>query len=124
ESDLRERLGIEEDKKIDFVSHAKYLKTLVSTASSSRNRISVIFADGNIVTGEGSETSIGSDKFAKEIKKARMDDKVKAIVLRINSPGGSALASDVIWREVKLAQREKPVIASMSDVAASGGYYI
>lgn len=124
ESDLRERLGIEEDKKIDFVSHAKYLKTLVSTASSSSNRISVIFADGNIVTGEGSETSIGSDKFAKEIKKARMDDKVKAIVLRINSPGGSALASDVIWREVKLAQREKPVIASMSDVAASGGYYI
>lgn len=124
ETDLRERLGIEEDKKIDFVSHTKYLKTLSPVASSSRNRIAVIYADGNIVTGEGSETSIGSDKYAKEIKKARMDDKVKAIVIRINSPGGSALASDVIWREVKLAQREKPVIASMSDVAASGGYYI
>lgn len=124
EAGLRDRLGIEEDKKIDFVSHSKYLKTLTPTASTSRNRIAVIYADGNIVTGEGSETSIGSDKYAREIKKARMDDKVKAIVVRINSPGGSALASDVIWREVKLAQREKPVIASMSDVAASGGYYI
>lgn len=124
EAELRDRLNIEEDKKIDFVSHSKYLKTITPTASTSRNRIAVIYADGNIVTGEGSETSIGSDKYAREIKKARMDDKVKAIVIRINSPGGSALASDVIWREVKLAQREKPVIASMSDVAASGGYYI
>lgn len=123
EEDLRERLGIEENKKIDFVSHSKYLKTVASTKSSS-NRIAVIFANGNIVSGEGAETSIGSDKFAREIKKARLDNKVKAIVLRVNSPGGSALASDVIWREVKLAQREKPVIASMSDVAASGGYYI
>lgn len=123
ENDFRERLGIAADKKIDFVSHSKYLKTITATTSSS-NRIAVIFANGNIVSGEGSETSIGSDKFAKEIQKARMDDKIKAIVLRINSPGGSALASDVIWREVKLAQQEKPIIASMSDVAASGGYYI
>lgn len=124
EAEIRERLDIDEDKKIDFVSHSKYLKTLTPASSSSRNRIAVIYADGDIVTGEGSETSIGSDKYAREIMKARMDDKVKAIVIRINSPGGSALASDVIWREVKLAQREKPVIASMSDVAASGGYYI
>lgn len=124
EAALRDRLGIEEDKKIDFVSHAKYFKTIKPIGTTSRNRVAVIYADGDIVTGEGTETSIGSDKYAREIKKARMDDKVKAIVIRINSPGGSALASDVIWREVKLAQREKPVIASMSDYAASGGYYI
>lgn len=120
---IRERLDIEEDKDIDFVTHGKYLKTVKNTKVSD-NRIAVIIANGNIVSGKGTDTSIGSDTFAEEIRKVRKDDKVKAVVLRINSPGGSALASDVIWREVKLTQAVKPIIASMSDVAASGGYYI
>lgn len=120
---FRERLDIEEDKDIDFVTHSKYLKTFKNIKVSD-NRIAVIVANGNIVSGEGSDTSIGSDTFAEEVRKAREDEKIKAVVLRINSPGGSALASDVIWREVKLTQAVKPIIASMSDVAASGGYYI
>ena len=124
EEDLRARLGIEdEEEAIDLVSHEHYLKTF-NNVKVSDNRVAVIVANGNIVSGDGAENSIGSDQFAKEIKQARMDDKIKAIVLRINSPGGSALASDVIWREVVLAKQVKPVIASMSDVAASGGYYI
>lgn len=120
---FKEKLGFEEDDDLNFITHTKYLKTYNNTVISD-NRIAVIVANGNIVSGEGSDVSIGSDLFAEEIRKARKDDKIKAIVLRINSPGGSALASDVIWREVKLAQQVKPVIASMSDVAASGGYYI
>ncbi|HEX8656034.1 MAG TPA: signal peptide peptidase SppA, partial [Hymenobacter sp.] len=77
-----------------------------------------------IVTGNGSDDNIGSTKFAEAIRKARLDDKVKAVVLRVNSPGGSSLASDIIYREVVLTKKVKPIIASMSDVAASGGYYI
>ena len=120
---FKEEIGVKEDEDLTFIDHVNYLKTFTKTEIS-QNRIAVIVANGNIVTGEGSDVSIGSDLFAEEIRKARKDDKIKAIVLRINSPGGSALASDIIWREVKLAQKEKPVIASMSDVAASGGYYI
>ena len=74
--------------------------------------------------GKGTNESIGASKFAEEIRNARESDRIKAIVLRINSPGGGALASDIIWREIQLAKEEKPVIASMSDVAASGGYYL
>lgn len=89
-----------------------------------KDKIAVIYAQGEIISGAGSETTIGSEKISKAIRKARKDEKVKAIVLRVNSPGGSALASDVIWREMKLAQENKPVVVSMGDVAASGGYYI
>ena len=121
---MRIRLGLEEDdEEISFIKYGKYKKSIEQEGTSS-NRIAVIIANGDIVSGEGDRQSIGSDTFAKEIREARTNDRVKAIVLRINSPGGSALASDVIWREVTLAAKEKPVIASMSDVAASGGYYI
>ena len=121
---MRAKLGLkEEDEKINYIKYGKYNKSIESEGSSS-NRIAVIVATGEIVSGEGDNQTIGSDKFAKEIRDARTNDRVKAIVLRINSPGGSALASDVIWREVTLAAKEKPVIASMSDIAASGGYYI
>src|SRR5690606_5803725 len=75
-------------------------------------------------SGEGDDDQIGSDRLAKAIKDARLDDKIKAIVLRVNSPGGSALASDVIWREVLLAKKVKPTVVSMGNLAASGGYYI
>ncbi len=90
----------------------------------SKNKIAVIYAVGEIESGEGDDEKIGSERIAKAIKEARLDKDVKAIVLRVNSPGGSALASDVIWRETVLAQKAKPFIVSMGDVAASGGYYI
>ncbi len=120
---IKEKLGLEEDDDVQFVSYRKYRKSYTSFKSS-KNKIAVIVASGNIVTGKGENNSIGSDKYAKEIQKAADDDNTKAIVIRINSGGGSALASDVMWREIKLAAEKKPVIASMSDYAASGGYYM
>ena len=90
----------------------------------SRNKIAIVYANGGIISGKGDENSIGSITTSKAIEKARKDEKVKAIVLRINSGGGSALASDVIWRETVLAKNEKPLVVSFGDVAASGGYYI
>ena len=92
--------------------------------SDSKNKIAVIYANGDITGGEGNDESIGSERISRAIRKARTDDKIKAIVLRVNSGGGSALASDVIWREIVLTKKVKPVIASFGDVAASGGYYI
>lgn len=103
----------------DYVSRAN--KKIKTTGSS---KIAVIFAQGEIIYGEGSSTMIGQGIINKAIIKAKEDDKVKAIVLRVDSPGGSALASDIIWREIELAKEVKPVIVSMGNVAASGGYYI
>ncbi len=123
-ANIASRLDIEDVEDISFISLSKYQKALENESSYSRNRIAVIVANGQILPGEGEGTTIGGETFAKEIRKARLDDNVKAVVLRINSPGGSALASDVIWREVVLTKEVKPIIASMSDVAASGGYYI
>ena len=120
---IKEKLGLDDEKDINFVSYGKYRNSF-TTSNSSKNRIAVIVATGNIVTGKGQNNNIGSTKYAKEIKRAAHDDKIKAIVLRINSGGGSALASDIMWREIKLASEKKPVIASMSDYAASGGYYM
>jgi len=110
---------------INFVSLKKYNKVKNENARDKfkKEKVAVIYAQGEIQSGEGSETVIGSERISKAIRKARKE-KVKAIVLRVNSPGGSALASDVIWREMKLANEEKPVVVSMGDVAASGGYYI
>ena len=88
------------------------------------NKIAVIYAEGDILVGEQGEGYIGSEKIARTIRNARQDSSIKAIVFRVNSGGGSALASEVIWRELYLARQVKPVIASMGDVAASGGYYI
>lgn len=113
-------------RQVDFISPSKYGKKydLNGKKDYSDSRVAVIVAQGDINSGEGNEYTIGSDRIARAIRKARLDDKIKAIVLRVNSPGGSALASEVIWREVALARDVKPVIASMGDVAASGGYYI
>ena len=124
---LRGKLGVKANKKPSVVSLSDYQgadKDDEKEGSTSGNRIAVIYAEGDIVTGRGSDDNIGSDKFAEAIRKARLDDKVKAVVLRINSPGGSSLASDIIYREVVLTKKVKPIIASMGDVAASGGYYI
>lgn len=95
-----------------------------SEANSSKNKVAVIYANGEISGGEGNDNQIGSERISRAIRKARLDDDIKAVVIRVNSPGGSALASDVIWREIVLTKKEKPVIASFGDVAASGGYYI
>jgi protease-4 len=124
---LRRKLNVKADEKPSIVSLSDYQdadKADEKEGKTSGNRIAVIYAEGDIVTGKGSDDNIGSDKFAEAIRKARLDDKVKAVVLRINSPGGSSLASDIIYREVVLTKKVKPIIASMSDVAASGGYYI
>lgn len=126
-ADLRSRLSIEkEDGKINFIALGEYKGAAKpkEDAKSGRDRVAVIYAVGGIDTGEGDDESIGSETISSEIRKARLDDKVKAIVLRINSGGGSALASDVIWRETVLAKEAKPFVVSFGDVAASGGYYI
>ena len=124
---MRGKLGLAKDKKPSVVNLRDYAdedRVDENEGRTSGNRIAVIYAEGDIVTGKGSDDNIGSDKFAEAIRKARLDNKVKAVVLRINSPGGSSLASDIIYREVLLTKKVKPIIASMSDVAASGGYYI
>lgn len=119
---IADELGEEDISDINFISHSKYHKTLSGEYSS--NKIAVIMAEGNIIiAGDESENIVGY-KLAKEIRAARENKSIKAIVLRVNSPGGSITASDLIWHELELAKKEKPVIASMSTYAASGGYYI
>ncbi len=118
--------GVKEVKKLHFVTHSKYLKAEKPRVKKdyTRNKIAIIYAEGDIVSGDPGEGSIGSEALSKTIRAAREDSTIKAIVFRVNSGGGSALASEVIWRELYLARKVKPVIASMGDVAASGGYYI
>ena len=89
-----------------------------------KNQIAVIYADGEIVNGQGTAGQVGGDRLARQIRDLRLDDEVKAVVLRVNSPGGSATASEIIQRELVLARKVKPVVVSMGDVAASGGYWI
>lgn len=115
-------LKIDQEDSVSFVNYM----TLIDTEKDKggKNNIAVVYATGDIIDGIGDENTIGSETLSAEIRKAREDSTIKAIVLRINSPGGSALGSDIIWREVALASHVKPVIASMSDLAASGGYYI
>jgi protease IV len=120
---LREKLGIEEDDDIATINATDLASVAKSKNITSKNRIAVIIAEGEIVGGSA-DGVISSEKFAKEIRKARKDENIKAIVLRVNSPGGSIVASDVIWREMTEAKKAKPLIVSMGEVAASGGYYI
>ncbi|MDA7768270.1 signal peptide peptidase SppA [Flavobacteriales bacterium] len=123
---LRKKMMIGEDDKINKISLKKYSQVSVKTAEKkySKDRIAVIYAQGEIRSGEGENLTIGSVTTSEAIKNARENDKIKAIVLRVNSPGGSALASETILREMELAKMSKPVVVSMGDVAASGGYYI
>ncbi len=120
---IKTKLALEEKTKISFVNLGKMNKVKGNT-SISDNKIAVVYCVGDIVSGSGDDETIGSDRIAETIKKVREDDTYKALVLRVNSPGGSALASDVIWREITLCKKVKPVIVSMGAVAASGGYYI
>lgn len=116
----------DQDEEPEFVSLSSYINYPVASGKKklSKNKISIVYAEGEIRDGASEDGIIGGTTLAKTIAKIRKDDDVKAVVLRINSPGGSALASEVIWREVSLLQKAKPVIVSMGDYAASGGYYI
>jgi protease-4 len=120
---LKQKLGLKEEDQISTINATDLGSLAKSKNITSSNRIAVILAEGDIVDGDV-EGAISSEKFAKEIRKARKDENIKAIVLRVNSPGGSILASEVIWREMAEAKKAKPVIVSMGEVAASGGYYI
>lgn len=122
-TELNDSCGKDADAKPNFISFKKYSKSNVkSDGKFSRNKIAMIYAVGGI--DDGSNDGINSAKLSETIRKARNDSSIKAIVLRINSPGGSAFGSEQIWREIELAKEGKPIIVSMGDVAASGGYYI
>ncbi len=123
---INDKLGEDEDEEIEFMTMAKYNDhhKMNAKVKLHDDKIAVIFAEGNIVMGNGDDTKIGGDRFAKSIRKARLDEDVKAIVIRVNSPGGSGQASEIMWREIVLAKKEKPVVISMGNLAASGGYYI
>ncbi len=121
---LRTQSGVGEKDKIRLVAVNDYRKSITPTVSD--NQVGILIAEGEIVDGEGERSSsqIASEKFIKEIRKVRDNDKIKAVVMRVNSPGGSALASEVILRELQILKTRKPLVVSMGDVAASGGYYI
>lgn len=127
---LKEKLAVKDENDIKYLKINKYAASLadpmdeLKKLNPSNNQIAVIYASGNIVSGEGEDDDMGSETISKAIREARLDTNVKAIVLRVNSPGGSALASDIMWREVVLAKKAKPVVVSMGNVAASGGYFI
>ena len=121
---IKEKTGAEKIDKINFITLGKYNKVKDKKDKGKGDKIAVIFAEGEIVDGEGDANNVGSERFTKAIRKARLDDKVKAVVIRVNSPGGSALASESIWREIEETKKVKKVVTSMGDVAASGGYYI
>jgi protease-4 len=121
---MTKQLKIGEKDKINFVQPGEYLHAL-QLSEYKTNRIAILYAEGEIVDGKGEDGQVGGDSYLSLVRKLRNDDAVKAIVLRVNSPGGSSLASEKIWRELSLAKSEgKTVVVSMGDVAASGGYYI
>lgn len=121
--EILQLLKEDEAHKINFVSLGKYYNA-VDLSPSKGDRIAIIYAEGEIVDGKGDDGVIGSDKYRNIIRKVRLDNKIKAIVFRISSPGGSVIASEEIWRELSLAKKKKPVVVSFGDVAASGGYYV
>jgi protease-4 len=120
---IKELTGIDNSKKINILTNAQYASVRPAPKAKA-NKIAVIYANGQIIDGDGDDNTIGSITLSKAIREARENKKVKAIVMRVNSPGGSALASEVIRREVELAKAEKPFIISMGSYAASGGYWI
>jgi len=123
---IKKALDIKYDDNINEIEILDYIKdvNLNIKKVSAKDQIAVIFAQGEIQGGEGNVNTIGEGSINRALKEARKNDKIKAVVLRVNSPGGSALTSDIIWREIELTKKVKPVIVSMGDVAASGGYYI
>jgi len=121
ELSIKNKLAIKETDKISFISPDDYAETIVETTAT--DKIAILYAEGAIYDGEGDE-EIYSKTFIKSIRKIKNDDKIKAVVLRINSPGGSALASEVMYHELEQLNKVKPIIVSMGNYAASGGYYL
>jgi protease-4 len=116
---------ISKDKELNLVTMTKYSKVPdIKMSYSAKNKIAVIYASGTIVTGKGGDDNIGGNYYADVIRKARLDTSVKAVVLRVDSPGGSAIAADIMWRELDLTSKIKPLVISMGNYAASGGYFI
>ena len=120
---ISKKLHQDDQKDIAFLSMGDYAGSVAIRGTGS-GKVAVIFANGDVVMGKNQQGSIASDDFRVLLQKIRKDDAIDAVVLRVNSPGGSALASDIIWREIDLLKKEKPVVVSMGDLAASGGYYI
>ena len=132
DSIIRMKMKVDEEQKIHKVSFKKYLQNYSMTnpfafskeIGDKKGNIAVVYAVGDIISGESNGESMGSKTIVEAVNKAKCDSSIKAVVIRVNSPGGSALASDVIWRSIEKTKELKPVIVSMGDVAASGGYYI
>ena len=125
EDSIRSAAGIENGEKINYVSMTKYSKVPAKDVKlAGKAKIAVVYAEGSIVMDEGDDSNIGGNRYAEELRKVRLDSTIKAVVFRVNSRGGNAIASDIIWREVDLISKVKPVVVSMGNYAASGGYYI
>ncbi|WP_026707636.1 signal peptide peptidase SppA [Flavobacterium frigidarium] len=125
-NDIKKRLKVAADKEYNKISIIDYTKKVLTTSETVEgdSQIAIIYAQGEIQSGEGDVNTIGEGSMRRSLQEARENKKVKAIVLRVDSPGGSALTSDLIWREVELTKKVKPVVVSMGNYAASGGYYI
>ena len=130
---MKERMELPLDKKLEYADLKDYAKSFnhpskrakdKTSTTSGKNKLAVVYAEGSIASGDNEDGTIGSSDLGETLRDVREDDDVKAVVFRVNSPGGSALASEIIWREVKLIAEKKPIVVSMGDVAASGGYYI
>lgn len=123
---IKKKLKVDEDEDYNKISIADYTQNNITTAltDADSNQIAIVYAQGEIIGGEGDVTEIGEESMRRSLKEARENEDVKAIVLRIDSPGGSALTSDLIWREIEITKKTKPVVVSMGNYAASGGYYI
>lgn len=125
ETEMKKRCGIDEEKNLQLVSMTDYRDSYtLQTTEADQGRIAVVYADGTIIDGKGGNGFIGSVDFTEMMRKVRTDKTIKAVVIRVNSPGGSAVASDVMWREIEITKAVKPVVVSMGDYAASGGYMI
>ena len=123
--DIRTKLQVEKDEDYETISILDYSENVATTTTNfEENKIAIVYAQGEIASGEGDLTTIGELSMRRSLQEARKDDDIKAIVLRINSPGGNALTSDLIWREIEVTKKIKPVVVSMGNYAASGGYYI
>jgi protease-4 len=123
---IRKILNLDNDEDYNKVPIIEYAEKIATTSdlTTAENKIAIIYAQGEIMSGEGDVNTIGEGSMRRSLIEARKDDNIKAIVLRINSPGGNALTSDLIWREIELTKKVKPVVVSMGNYAASGGYYI
>ena len=121
--EIKDELGIDRNEKINFITIAQYARA-VNFKEEGKTKIALIYAEGDIVDGKGNQDQIGGETYRSYIRRARMDKEIKAIVIRVNSGGGSSMASENLWREITIAKKEKPVVISFGDVAASGGYYM